>query len=185
MSIKFVAVLAALAAPAFSSIVTTRDDSSDPAVSPQIPTTPAFRISPAWIWLGSGKECPSDVSQDCPCLTDPQCGFQCPEHWPDNDCVWKAVFENKNDWSGWKSDKYTPVTTGYVSKDTFEQDCKTLCEAHEQCNSCQAFSLEEQAEQFICALYEEYIDSKTWESDSDADKADSEYFNASCWSSKS
>ncbi len=73
--------------------------------------------------------------------------------------MWNAVFENKNDWNGWKSDKYTPVTTGYVSKDTFElgkrvcygswdfrslllnPDCKKLCEAHDKCNSCQGTSI--------------------------------------------
>ncbi|KAK0485008.1 hypothetical protein IW261DRAFT_872392 [Armillaria novae-zelandiae] len=126
----FFAVLAALAIPAFASIITSRDD----AVAAQDPTS---AWTPAWTWYGSGKQCPPDVSKDCPCLTDSECGFQCPEQWPDTSCVWKAVFKNKNDWNGWKSGKYTPVTTGYVSKDTFELDCKKLCEAHDKCNSCQ------------------------------------------------
>ncbi|SJL10020.1 uncharacterized protein ARMOST_13402 [Armillaria ostoyae] len=177
MSIKFLAVLTALVAPAFSSAITARDDAS---VGVQDPTSP---WTPAWTWYGSGKQCPPDVSKDCPCLTDSECGFQCPQQWPDTSCVWKAVFENKNDWNGWKSGKYTPVTTGYVSKDTFELDCKKLCEAHDKCNSCQAFSLEEQAEQFICALFEEYIDSTTWENDCVADDINSKYYNTSCWSS--
>merc|ERR1711998_505307 len=110
----FLAVLAAFAVPAFSSVITARDDAGQVAV--QDPTSP---WTPVWSWYGSGKECPSDVPKDCPCLTDPECGFQCPQQWPDTDCVWKAVFENKNDWNGWKSGKYTPVTTGYVSKDAF------------------------------------------------------------------
>ncbi|KAK0451455.1 hypothetical protein EV421DRAFT_1975715 [Armillaria borealis] len=159
-----------------TSIITARDDAS---------VAPTSSWTPAWTWYGSGKQCPPDVSSDCPCLTNSECGFQCPQQWPDTSCVWKAVFENKNDWNEWKSGKYTPVTTGYVSKDTFELDCKKLCEAHDKCNSCQAFSLEEQAEQFICALFEEYIDGSTWESDCEADKADSKYYNTSCWNSKS
>ncbi|KAK0194142.1 hypothetical protein F5146DRAFT_1119457 [Armillaria mellea] len=157
MSLKFFVVLAALAAPAFS-----RPPAVEDGVAPQDPTSP---------W---------DTR-----VVVPECGFQCPKQWPDTDCVWKAVFENKNDWNGWKSGKYTPVTTGYVSKDTFELDCKKLCEAHDKCNSCQAYSMEEQAEQFVCALFEEYIDSATWESDCVADDANSKYFNTSCWSSKS
>ncbi len=72
------------------------------------------------------------------------------------------MFENKSDWKDWKSGKYTPITIGYVNKDTFELgkcissdanlrlrltrrynlDCKNLCEAHEKCYSCQgAFKL--------------------------------------------
>ncbi len=60
----FLAVLAALAVPAFSSIITARDDAS---VAVQDPTS---SWTPAWTWYGSGKQCPSDVSKDCPCLTD-------------------------------------------------------------------------------------------------------------------
>ncbi|PBL03210.1 hypothetical protein ARMGADRAFT_1069774 [Armillaria gallica] len=70
-------------------------------------------------------------------------------------------------------------------KNTFELDCKKLCEAHDKCNSCQAFSLEEQAEQFICALFEEYLDSTTREGDCEAEDGASKYYNTSCWNSKS
>ncbi|KAK0205124.1 hypothetical protein DFS33DRAFT_1325742, partial [Desarmillaria ectypa] len=173
---SFALVLFTLAVPAFSSVITT----SDPSVAVQNDGS----WTPTWTWYGNGKECPTDVSKDCPCLTDSVCGFECPQQWPDASWVWKAVFENKNDWSGWKSGKYTPVTTGYVSKDTFELDCKNLCEAHQKCNSCQAFSLEEEAEQFVCALFEEIIEGATWEDDCEVDKIDSEYFNTSCWSSQ-
>ncbi|KAK0205130.1 hypothetical protein DFS33DRAFT_735409 [Desarmillaria ectypa] len=140
---------------------------------------------PTWTWPGSGKQCPSDVKKDCPCLTDSECGFKCPQQWPDTKTVWEPVFENKNDWSGWKSGKYTPVTTGYVPKDTFELDCKNLCLANEKCNSCQAFSLEEAAEEFICALFEEIIDMSTWEEDCDDDKNGKKYYDTSCWNSHS
>ncbi len=61
MSIKFLTVLTALAAPAFSSIITARDDAS---------VAPTSSWTPAWTWYGSGKQCPPDVSSDCPCLTD-------------------------------------------------------------------------------------------------------------------
>ncbi|KAK0451458.1 hypothetical protein EV421DRAFT_1033458 [Armillaria borealis] len=141
----FLAVLAALAAPALSSIITARDDAS---------VAPTSLWTPAWTWYGSGKQCPSDVSKDYPCLTDSECGFQCPQQWPDTSCVWKAVFENKNDWNGWKSGKYTPVTTGYVSKDTFELDCKKLCEAHDKCNSCQGKSNLHNSESSDLHLYQ-------------------------------
>ncbi|KAK0217769.1 hypothetical protein IW262DRAFT_1091406 [Armillaria fumosa] len=97
--------------------------------------------TPSWTWPGNGKQCPSNVKTDCPCLTDSECGFKCPQQWPVTDNTWDVVFENKSDWSGWKSGKYTPVTTGYVSKDTFEIDCKNLCLAHEKCNSCQGMFL--------------------------------------------
>ncbi|KAK0469451.1 uncharacterized protein EV420DRAFT_1633871 [Desarmillaria tabescens] len=110
-----------------------------------------------------------------------QCGFKCPQQWPDTESTWEPVFENKSDWSGWKSGKYTPVTTGYVSKDTFELDCKNICLAHEKCSSCQAFSLEEAAEEFICALFEEIIDISTWEDDCDDDKSGEKYYDTSCW----
>ncbi|KAK0500070.1 hypothetical protein EDD18DRAFT_1329245 [Armillaria luteobubalina] len=128
---------------------------------------------PTWTFPGSGKQCPSDVKKDCPCLTDSECRFQCPKKWPDTDCTWDTVFENKSNWSGWKLGKYTLVTTGYVSKDTFELDYKNLCSAHEKCTSCQvllAFSVEEAAEEFICALFEELIDTSTWEEDCNDDK---------------
>ncbi|KAK0501446.1 hypothetical protein EDD18DRAFT_1142860 [Armillaria luteobubalina] len=119
--------------------------------------------TPSWTWAGSGKQCPSDS----------ECGFKCPQQWP------------TTGWSGWKSGKYTPVTTGYVSKDTFELDCKNLCLAHEKCNSCQAFSIEEAAEEFICALFEELIDTSTWEEDCDDNKDGKKYYEASCWNSQS
>ncbi len=61
MSIKFLAVLTALAAPAFSSAITARDNAS---------VAPTSSWTPAWTWYGSGKQCPPDVSSDCPCLTD-------------------------------------------------------------------------------------------------------------------
>ncbi|KAK0476698.1 hypothetical protein IW261DRAFT_325065 [Armillaria novae-zelandiae] len=97
---------------------------------------------PTWTWPGSGKQCPSDVHKDCPCLKDSECGFKCPQQWPVTNCTWEPVFENKSGWKDWKSGKYTPITVGYVNKDTFELDCKNLCEAHEKCYSCQgAFTL--------------------------------------------
>ncbi|KAK0489083.1 hypothetical protein IW261DRAFT_1640650 [Armillaria novae-zelandiae] len=141
--------------------------------------------TPSWTWPGSGKQCPSNVKKDCPCLTDSECGFKCPQQWPATNNSWDAVFENKSDWNGWKSGKYTPVTTGYVSKDTFEIDCKNLCLAHEKCNSCQAFSIEEAAEEFICTLFEELIDVSTWEEDCDDNKDGKKYYDASCWNSQS
>ncbi|PBK76105.1 hypothetical protein ARMSODRAFT_1000341 [Armillaria solidipes] len=139
---------------------------------------------PTWTWPGSGKQCPSDVHKDCPCLKDSECGFKCPQQWPVTNCTWEPVFENKSDWKDWKSGKYTPITVGYVNKDTFELDCKNLCEAHEKCYSCQVFSREKE-EQSICALYGKTIDVATWKVDFEEDHKDhKDHYSTSCWNAQ-
>ncbi|KAK0469348.1 uncharacterized protein EV420DRAFT_26079 [Desarmillaria tabescens] len=139
---------------------------------------------PTWTWSGSGKQCPSDVHKDCPCLMDSECGFKCPQQWPVTNCTWEPVFENKSDWKEWKSGKYIPITTGYVNKATSELDCKTLCEAHEKCYSCQVFSPEKK-EQSICALYGESVDIATWKADYEAGHSDhNDHYDTSCWNAR-
>ncbi|KAK0460107.1 uncharacterized protein EV420DRAFT_251641 [Desarmillaria tabescens] len=101
----------------------------------------------------------------------------------DKECTWEPVFEHKNDWNGWKKGKYTPYNTGYVKKESFEIDCKERCKEHDKCKSCQVYSLEEAAEEFICELFEEIVDILTWEDDCDDDyKHDGKkYYDSSCW----
>ncbi|KAK0488203.1 hypothetical protein EDD18DRAFT_1423754 [Armillaria luteobubalina] len=61
-------------------------------------------------------------------------------------------------------------------------DCKDLCLAHDNCNSCQVYTLEEAAEQFICALFEEIVDITTWEDDCEDDWVDDwVYYSSSYW----
>ncbi|KAK0194196.1 hypothetical protein F5146DRAFT_1034663 [Armillaria mellea] len=118
---------------------------------------------PTWTWPGSGKQCPSDVHKDCPCLKDSECGFKCPQQWPVTNCTWEPVFENKTGWKDWKSGKYTPITVGYVNKDTFEL----------------AFSREKE-EQSVCALYGKTIDIATWKVDFEEDHKDHKDHYTSC-----
>ncbi|KAK0437916.1 uncharacterized protein EV420DRAFT_154870 [Desarmillaria tabescens] len=119
------------------------------------------------------------------------------DHKKDNgrkDCTWEPVFEHKNDFKGWNKGKYTPYDHKDVKKDTYEIDCKDLCEKDDRCNSCQAYSKEENEEKFICELFEEIIDILTWEDDCDEDKDDKhgkkddkdrkdrhKYYDTSCW----
>ncbi|KAK0212185.1 hypothetical protein DFS33DRAFT_1482136 [Desarmillaria ectypa] len=86
------------------------------------------------------------------------------------DCTWEPVFEHKNDFKGWNKGKYTPYDHKDVKKESYEIDCKDLCEKDDKCNSCQAYSKEETEEKFICELFEEIIDILTWEDDCDDDK---------------
>ncbi|KAK0435119.1 uncharacterized protein EV420DRAFT_1488196 [Desarmillaria tabescens] len=76
------------------------------------------------------------------------------------------------DWKGWKPGKRNPFSCGYVDKVTYEIDCKDLCLAHDNCNSCQVYTLGEAAEQFICALFEEIVHVTTWEDDCEDDWVD-------------
>ncbi|KAK0437927.1 uncharacterized protein EV420DRAFT_1753339 [Desarmillaria tabescens] len=85
-------------------------------------------------------------------------------------CTWEPVFEHKKDFRGWNKGKYTPYDHKDVKKDSYEIDCKNLCEKDDKCNSCQAYSKEENEEKFICELFEEIIDILTWEDDCDDDK---------------
>ncbi len=74
---------------------------------------------------------------------------------------------------------------------TIHADCKDLCLAHDKFNSCQGvypkfslfdhsltrgfrpvYTLEGSAEQFIWALFEEIVDSTTWEYDCEDDWVD-------------
>ncbi|KAK0204140.1 hypothetical protein DFS33DRAFT_1337166 [Desarmillaria ectypa] len=86
------------------------------------------------------------------------------------DCTWEPVFEHKKDFKGWNKGKYTPYDHKDVKKDSYEIDCKNLCEKDDKCNSCQAYSKEESEDKFICELFEEIIDILTWEDDCDDDK---------------
>ncbi|KAK0437915.1 uncharacterized protein EV420DRAFT_1753327 [Desarmillaria tabescens] len=116
-------------------------------------------------------------------------------------CTWEPVFEHKKDFRGWNKGKYTPYDHKDVKKDSYEIDCKNLCEKDDKCNSCQAYSKEEDEEKFICELFEEIIDILTWEGDCDDDKDgkdgkkdekdgkkddkdrkdDHKYYDTSCW----
>ncbi|KAK0200842.1 hypothetical protein DFS33DRAFT_1277206 [Desarmillaria ectypa] len=81
-----------------------------------------------------------------------------------------------------KQGKYTPIDTKKCDKDTFEIDCKKFCVDHDKCNSCQVYSLEEAAEEFICEIFEEIIDILTWEDGCDKDYKDGKkYYDSSCW----
>ncbi|KAK0435553.1 hypothetical protein EV421DRAFT_1908625 [Armillaria borealis] len=112
----------------------------------------------------------------------PVCGFKCPSQWPYNKCQWEPVFVDRYDWKGWKPGKRDPFSCGYVDKVTYEIDCKDLCLAHDNCNSCQVYTLEEAAEQFICALFEEIVDITTWEDDCEDDWVDDwVYYSTSYW----
>ncbi|KAK0459224.1 uncharacterized protein EV420DRAFT_1763662 [Desarmillaria tabescens] len=86
------------------------------------------------------------------------------------DCTWEPVFEHKNDFKGWNKGKYTPYDHKDVKKNSYEIDCKNLCEKDDKCNSCQAYSKDESDDKFICELFEEIIDILTWEEDCDDDK---------------
>ncbi|KAK0485000.1 hypothetical protein IW261DRAFT_1669575 [Armillaria novae-zelandiae] len=125
--------------------------------------------TPGWSWPGTSDTCHPSIPENCPCLTKPVCGsdglIKCPEPTCDySEYNWHPIYENWNGWNGWKK---TPYSTGYVNKDTYEIDCKNLCNANEGCNSCQVYTLEEAAEVFICALFEEILDLSTWEDDCD------------------
>ncbi|KAK0212190.1 hypothetical protein DFS33DRAFT_1279808 [Desarmillaria ectypa] len=107
------------------------------------------------------------------------------------DCTWQPVFEHKKDFKGWNQEKYTPYDHKDVKKDTYEIDCKDLCEKDDKCNSCQVYSEEEIEEKFICELFEEIIDILTWEDDCYDDKHDEKdgkdgkdgkkYYDTSFW----
>ncbi|KAK0212209.1 hypothetical protein DFS33DRAFT_1279940 [Desarmillaria ectypa] len=104
------------------------------------------------------------------------------------DCSWQPVFEHKKDFKGWNQGKYTPYDHKDVKKDTYEIDCKNLCEKDNKCNSCQVYSEEESGEKFICELFEEIINILTWEDDCYDDKHDEKdgkdgkkYYDSSFW----
>ncbi|KAK0421573.1 hypothetical protein EV421DRAFT_1916761 [Armillaria borealis] len=49
-------------------------------------------------------------------------------------------------------------------------ECKKLCEKDDKCNSCQTYSRDKSYDKFVCELFVEIIDIKTWEDDCDDDK---------------
>lgn len=81
------------------------------------------------------------------------------------DCTWESIFEHKKDFRGWNKGKYTPYNHKDVDKVTFEIECKNVCEKNDKCNSCQFYSRDESYDKFICELFTEIIDIKTWEDD--------------------
>ncbi|PBK89016.1 hypothetical protein ARMGADRAFT_1015704 [Armillaria gallica] len=137
---------------------------------------------PSWTWPGPDKHCPYDAPIDCPCLSNPTCGFECPHYWPEPGCTWDTVFDYTDSWKGWKPGKHDPFSCGYVDKENYEIDCKNLCSAHKDCHSCQVYTLEETADQYICALFEEIIEILTWEDYCEDDWVDgNKYYNTSYW----
>ncbi|PBK83107.1 hypothetical protein ARMGADRAFT_1089665 [Armillaria gallica] len=65
------------------------------------------------------------------------------------DCTWESVFEHKKDFRGWNKDKCTPYNHKDFDKVTFEI----------------VYSRDESYDKFICKLFVEVIDIKTWEDD--------------------
>ncbi|KAK0221187.1 hypothetical protein EDD85DRAFT_960355 [Armillaria nabsnona] len=175
--------LAALIVPGLSGTITTRQPvAGDTTIQGRNYNGSYAPWKPSWTWPGTDKHCPKDVPEHCPCLDDPVCGFKCPSQWPYNKCQWEPVFVDRYDWKGWKPGKRDPFSCGYVDKVTYEIDCKDLCLAHDNCNSCQVYTLEEAAEQFICALFEEIVDITTWEDDCEDDWVDDwVYYSTSYW----
>ncbi|KAK0459354.1 uncharacterized protein EV420DRAFT_1539753 [Desarmillaria tabescens] len=97
------------------------------------------------------------------------------------DCTWEPVFEHKKDFRGWNKGKYTHYDHNGCQEDTYEIDCKSLCEKDDKCNSCRVYSEEEIEEKIICELFENTIDILTWEDNCDEDKDDKKYYDSSCW----
>ncbi|KAK0448984.1 uncharacterized protein EV420DRAFT_836921 [Desarmillaria tabescens] len=182
-SLASLAPLAALAVPGLSATINARQpETGNNTIQGRDYYGSYAPWKPSWTWPGTDKHCPTDVPEYCPCLDDPVCGFECPSQWPYNKCTWEPVFVDRYDWKGWKPGKRDPFSCGYVDKVTYEIDCKDLCLAHDNCNSCQVYTLEEAAEQFICALFEEIVDITTWEDDCEDDWVDDwVYYSSSYW----
>ncbi|KAK0469347.1 uncharacterized protein EV420DRAFT_1472594 [Desarmillaria tabescens] len=84
-------------------------------------------------------------------------------------------FGDHKDDRGWKNGKYTPYSTGFIKKDTFEIDCKKHgCKDDYKCHTCQIYSEEEEAEEFI-KYYDDKYDGKH------DDKYGRKYYDSSCW----
>ncbi|KAK0448980.1 uncharacterized protein EV420DRAFT_1483390 [Desarmillaria tabescens] len=91
-----------------------------------------------------------------------------------NKCTWEPVFVDRYDWKGWKPGKRDPFSCGYVDKVTYEigpllgpRQLQLLPRSFVL-----IYTLEEAAEQFICALFEEAADITTWEDDCEDDWVD-------------
>ncbi|KAG7451485.1 uncharacterized protein BT62DRAFT_1072052 [Guyanagaster necrorhizus] len=88
-------------------------------------------------------------------------------------CLWKVVFVNKNDWNGWKSDKYNPVTTGYSVRNYARLTGRVIL--------ARPFHSRKKQRSLPVHCLREYIESAMWEDDYEADDIDYTF----CWNSQS
>ncbi|KAK0222647.1 hypothetical protein EDD85DRAFT_982602 [Armillaria nabsnona] len=164
-SLATIVPLAALIVPGLSGTITARQPVAESTTIQGRNYNGSYAPwKPSWTWPGTDKHCPKDVPEYCPCLDDLRTAR-----------VWIQV--------------PLPMAVQQMSMGacvrrqvTYEINCKDLCLAHDNCNSCQVYTLEEAAEQFVCALFEEIVDITTWEDDCEDDWVDDwVYYSSLYW----